>query len=74
MAINEPTIYQHYIKFQMKEIYRFENNLSRSLIDGMFLNRKNAFNLRDFKKIANNKKLGKNECGELWNPIPAEIK
>ena len=44
MVINEPTIHQYYIKFQMKEIYKFESNVSPPLIDGMFLIRKN--NLR----------------------------
>ena len=41
--------------FLMKEIYKFENNLSPPLID-MFQVRKTNYNLSHFQKIANIKK------------------
>ena len=40
----------------MKEIYKFENNLSPPLIDDMFQVRKINYNLRHFQKFANTKK------------------
>ena len=36
MAKNEPTIHQQNISVFMKEIYKFENDLSPSLIDDIF--------------------------------------
>ena len=45
----------------MKEMYKFENNLSSPLVDDMFQSLKINYNLRHFKKFANtNKKLSKN--------------
>ena len=45
----------------MKEMYKFENNLSSPLVDNMCQSRKINYNLRHFKKFANtNKKLSKN--------------
>ena len=54
----------------MKEIYKFESDLSPPLIDGMFQVPpliddmfkvwKNTFNLRHFQKTASDKKLCKN--------------
>ena len=45
----------------MKEMYKFENNLSSPLVDDMFQSRKINYNLRHFKKFENtNKKLSKN--------------
>ena len=40
----------------MKEIYKFENNLSPPLIDNMFQVRKTNYNVRHFQKFANTKK------------------
>ena len=40
----------------MKEIYKFENNLSPRLIDDMFQVRKIKYNLRHFQKFENTKK------------------
>ena len=40
----------------MKEIYKFENNLSPTLIDDVFQVRKINYNLRHFQKFANTKK------------------
>ena len=60
----------------MKEIYKFESDLSPPLIDGMFQVPpliddmfqvwKNTFNLRHFQKIASDKKLCKNRS---WGNI-----
>ena len=50
----------------MKEIYKFESDLSPPLIDDMFKVRKNTFNLRHFQKIASDKKLCKNRS---WGNI-----
>ena len=50
---NERTIHQQNINFLMKEIYKFENNLSPPLIDNMFQVRKINCYLRHFRKIAN---------------------
>ena len=53
----------------MKEIYKFENNLSPPLVDDMFQSREINYNLRHFKKFANtNKKLSKN--GPWDNNLP----
>ena len=41
----------------MKEIYKFENNLSPPLIDDMFQVHKINYNLRHFQKFANTKKI-----------------
>ena len=43
-------ILQQNINVFMKEIYRFENDLSLPLIDDMFQVRKIDYNLRDFQK------------------------
>ena len=43
-------ILQQNINVFMKEIYRFENDLSPPLIDDMFQVRKIDYNLRDFQK------------------------
>ena len=40
----------------MKEIYKFENNLSPWLIDDMFQVSKINYNLRYFQKFTNTKK------------------
>ena len=40
----------------MKEIYKFENDLSPPLIDDMFQVLKTNYNLKHFQKIANTKK------------------
>ena len=53
---NERTIHQQNINVLMKEIYKFENDLSRPLIDDMFQVRKINYDLRLFQKIANTKK------------------
>ena len=52
----EHTIHQQNINVLMKEIYKFENNLSPPLIDDMFQVRKINYNLRHFQKFANTKK------------------
>ena len=61
-------------------MYKFENYLSSPLVEDMFQNWKNTFNLKHFQIIANNK-LCKNgseeniisctsivESGPSWNP------
>ena len=48
MTNNERIIYQQNINVLMKEICKFENDLSPSLIDDMFQVRK-----KNYKKIAN---------------------
>ena len=53
---NERTIHQQNINFLMKEIYKFENDLSPPLIDDMFQVRKINHDLRHFQEIANTKK------------------
>ena len=53
---NEPTFHQQNISVLMKEIYKFENDLSPPLIDDMFQVCKINYNLRYFQKIANTKK------------------
>ena len=55
MTKNERTIHQRSISVFMEEIYKFENDLSPSLID-MFQVRKINCNLRHFQKFANIKK------------------
>ena len=56
MTKKEHTIHQQNINVLMKEIYKFENNLSPPLIDDMFQVRKINYNLRHFQKFANTKK------------------
>ena len=56
MTKNERTIHQQNINVFMKEIHKFENDLSLPLIDVMFQVRKTNYNLRHFQKIANTKK------------------
>ena len=56
MTKNEQTIHQQNINVLMKEIYKFENDRSPSLIDDMFQVRKANYNLKHFQKIANIKK------------------
>ena len=63
MAKNEPTIHQHNIKIPMKEMCKFENNLSPPLINEIFQVRKDTFNLRYFQKIANNNKKNSVKMG-----------
>ena len=53
---NEPTIHQQNISVLMKETYKLEIYLSLPLTD-MFLVCKINYNLRNFKKPANTKKL-----------------
>ena len=53
---NERTIHQQSINFLMKEIYKFENDLSPPLIDDMFQVCKINYDLRHFQKITNTKK------------------
>ena len=55
MTKNECTFHQQNMDVLMKEIYKFENNLSPLLID-MFQVRKTNYNLSHFQKIANIKK------------------
>ena len=50
---NQRTIHQQNINVLMKEIYKFENDLSPPLFDDMFQVRKINYDLRDFQKIAN---------------------
>ena len=66
---NECTIHQQNINVLMKEIYKFENDLSPPLTDDMFQVRKINYDLRHFQKIANTKKkLSKN--GPRDNILP----
>ena len=53
---NERTIHQQNINVLMKEIYKFEKNLSPPLTDDMFQVRKINYDLRRFQRIANTKK------------------
>ena len=53
---NERTIHQQNINILMKEIYKFENDLSPPLIGDIFHVRKKIYDLRHFQKIANTKK------------------
>ena len=56
MIKNEPTIHQQNVNVLMKEICKFENYLYPPLTD-MFQVCKINYNLRNFKKPANTKKL-----------------
>ena len=56
MTKNERTIHQQNINALVKEIYKFENDLSPPLIDDMFQVLKTNYNLKHFQKIANTKK------------------
>ena len=66
----------------MKEIYKYENDLSPPLIDYMFQVRNINYNLRHFQKIANSKKnsvkMGLETMSyrapQLWKLVPTEIK
>ena len=81
MTKNERTIHQRSISVFMEEIYKFENDLSPSLID-MFQVRKINCNLRHFQKFANIKKnsikMGLEtityQAPQLWTLVPTEIK
>ena len=65
----------------MKEIYKFENDLSLPLIDDMFQVRKINYNLRHFQKLANTKKNSAKmgletisyRAPQLWNLDPTDI-
>ena len=82
MTKKEHTIHQQNIDVLMKEIYKFENNLSPPLTDYMFQVRKVNYNLRHFKKLSNTKKnsvkMGLETitylAPQLWNLTPTEIK
>ena len=56
MTKNECAAHRQKINVSMKEIYKFENDLSPSLIDDMIQVRKTSYNRRHFQKIANSKK------------------
>ena len=56
MTKNEPIVHQQNINDLMKEIYKFENDLSYLLNDDMFKVCKTRYNLRNFQKTANGKK------------------
>ena len=79
---NERTIHQQNINVLMKEIYKFENDLSPPLIDYMFQVRKINYDLRHFQKIAKTKinsvKMGLETISyrapQLWNLVPTDIK
>ena len=66
----------------MKEIYKFENNLSFPLTDDMFQVRKINYNLKNFQKFVNTKKNSVKmdletityRAPQLWNLVPEEIK
>ena len=53
MTKNERTIHQQNVNVLIKEIFKFENDLSPPLIDDMFQVSKTNCNLRHFQKIAN---------------------
>ena len=79
---NERTIHQQNINVLMKEIYKFENDLSPPLIDDMFQVRKINYDLRHFQKIANTKKTSVKmgldiisyRAPQLWKLVPRDIK
>ena len=79
---NERTINQQNINVLMKEIYKFENDLSPPLIDDMFQVGKVNDDLRHFQKIANTKKSSVKmglwtisyRAPQLWNLVPTDIK
>ena len=56
MTKNKPTIHKQNINVLIKEIYKFINDLSPPLINGMFQVRKVSYNLRDFHKNSKYKK------------------
>ena len=56
MTKNEPIVHQQNINDLMKEICKFENDLSHLLNDDMFKVRKTRHNLRNFQKTAKGKK------------------
>ena len=56
MTKKKHTIHHQNIHVLMKEIYKFENNLSPPLIDNIFQVRKTNYNVRHFQKFANTKK------------------
>ena len=56
MTKNEPSVHQQSFNLLMKEIRKFENDLSPLLIDDMFQVGKINYYLRHFQKIANTKK------------------
>ena len=82
MTKNECTIHQQNINALMKEIYKFENDLSSPQIDNMSQVCKTSYNLRHFQKITNSKensvKMGLETMSyrapQLWNLVPTEIK
>ena len=82
MTKKEHTIHQQNINVLMKEIYKFENNLSPLLIDDLFQVRKIIYNPRHFQKFENTKKNSVEvsletityRAPQLWNLVPTEIK
>ena len=81
-SYSECTIHQQNINVLMKEIYKFENDLSPPLIDDMFQVCKINYDLRHFQKIVNTKKnsvkMGLETISyhvpQLWNLVPTDIK
>ena len=68
-------ILQQNINVFMKEIYRFENDLSLPLIDDMFQVRQIDYNLRDFQKQKTQWKWDNNlPCTSIMELSPTEIK
>ena len=53
MAKKEPSIHQYKTKIPMKEMYKFEHDLSPPWIGNLFQVQKNTFNLTYFQKMAN---------------------
>ena len=56
MTKNERTVHQQNVNVLMKENYKFENDLSPPLVDGMLQVRRINYNLRHFQKITYTKK------------------
>ena len=77
---NERTIHQQNINVLMKEIYKFENDLSAPLIDDIFQVRKINYDLRHFQKFPNTKKnsvkMGLETISyrvrQLWKLVPTD--
>ena len=82
MTKKEHTMHQQNINVLMKDVYKFENNLSLLLIDDMFQVRKISYNLMHFQNFSNTKKNSVKmvleaityRAPQLGNLVPTELK
>ena len=82
MTKEEHANHQQNINVLIKEVYKFENNLSPPPIDDMFQVCKINYNLRHFQQFANPRKNSVKmdletityHAPQFWNLVPTEFK